>query len=97
MEKPFAIQFNFPLEGSKLVIPIMAVAELHHSVPYYKVHSFRSAGNKAGSSYSILPEQEIIKLEKEGEAMWVHKDSKKPTLLSEAIGKAIDQMNGEQH
>lgn len=95
MEKPFIIQFDFPLKGSNKVIPITATAELHHSDPYYKVHSIRSAAGKTPPSHFILPDQEIKKIGEKGKAVWVHKDSGMPTLLSEAMGRAIDEMEGE--
>jgi hypothetical protein len=94
MDKPFIITFNFPLEDSDRKIPVRAIAKLHHSEPYYKVHSFHVLTGKptvdGAAAYSFLPDQEIKEIEEDGHVLWVHKESERPTLLSFAIGKAIE-------
>lgn len=97
MENPFMITFDFPLVDSERKIPVKAIARLHPSepVPFYKVHSFHVVTAKpiidGMPAYSFLPDQEIIPLEEEGAVLWVHNDSERPTLLSMAIGKAIEE------
>lgn len=95
MDKPFIITFNFPLEDSDRKIPVKAIAKLHHSEPYYKVHSFHVLAAKPAANgapaYSFLPDQEIKRIEENGDVLWVHKESERPTLLSFAIGKAIEE------
>ena len=90
MERPFKIQFDFPLDRSSIVIKLEAVATLHHSVPYYKVNGFNYTNHVIENDISVLPEQEIILQEKDGRKRWVHKDSERETQLSNAIGRAIE-------
>ena len=92
MKKPFEIIFDFPLADPDFMITLKATAELHHSDPYYVVDDFHLL-NARSPKYesSILPPQEI-KLIREGiEQLWVHKDSGRETLLSMALGKAIEK------
>src|SRR5688572_21969893 len=92
MEKPFTIQFDFPVAHSTFTVTLNATAELHHSDPYYVVHSFQySDGNHPNASVSVLPSQEIKRIRKDGKLTWVHKDSERESLLSLALGKAIEQ------
>ena len=90
MKKPFGIRFDFPLAHSEQTISIKATATLHHSDPYYVVDDFQFAGRKIQKNQlSVLPVQEI-ELEKKSGA-WVHRDSGKESLLSQAIGAAIEK------
>jgi hypothetical protein len=91
METPFKIQFDFPLEHSSIVIKLEAVATLHHSVPYYKINGFNYTNHLIDNEMSVLPEQEILRKEKDGQQRWVHKDSERETQLSNAIGTAIEK------
>lgn len=102
MENPFMITFDFPLVDSERKIPVKAIARLHQSEPasYYKVHSFHVVAAKPIAdgmpAYSFLPDQEIVALEEDGSILWVHNDSERPTLLSMAIGKAIEDYHEKQ-
>lgn len=91
MEKPFYIQFEFPVAHSAFTVTLKATAELHHSDPYYVIHSFQYTENdRLNASISVLPTQEIKRLKKGRSVTWVHKDSERESLLSLAIGKAIE-------
>lgn len=86
------IHFNFPLEGLALELKVEAIAELHKSEPYYIIHSFRVTQPehlRSDDKVSFLPMQEIMCVQENNEFVWVHKDAKRATDLSMAIGKAI--------
>lgn len=96
------ITFDFPLVDSDRKIPVKAIVKLHYSEPasFYKVHSFHVIAAKpviAGvPPYSFLPDQEIRSLDEDDGILWVHNDSERPTLLSMAIGKAIEEHLAKQ-
>ncbi|HEV7779697.1 MAG TPA: hypothetical protein VGO58_00445 [Chitinophagaceae bacterium] len=95
MEKPFEIVFNFPLASADFIIFLRATAELHHSDPYYVINDFHAGNNKPDNEHpSSLPLQEIKRTRTKKGYLWVHRDSGKETLLSVAIGKAIDEKTG---
>lgn len=91
MDKPFEITFDFPLEHSTYTVPLRAIAQLHHSDPYYVVDYF-TFGDKERlpSDVSMLPAVEIRYIKRNNKGFWVHKDSSRESLLSRAIGKAIE-------
>ena len=92
MPHPFEISFSFPLENSTETIRVTAVAQLHHSTPYYIIDSFHfEDGRRDADSISLLPSVEIERVEKDGKILWVHKDSQRTSLLSLAIGRAIEK------
>lgn len=92
MDKPFEIIFDFPLGSTGHIFALRATAELHHSEPYYVVSSFHASDKTPDSEQpSSLPVQEIKCIKSKKGFTWVHCDSEKETLLSLAIGKAIEQ------
>ena len=92
MEKPFEIKFDFPLAHSDLFISLKATAELHHSEPYFIIDNFRFASAKPRKNDpSILPAQEIKETRRGNVRTWVHCDSERESLLSLAIGRAIEK------
>ncbi len=91
MEKPFEIDFDIALAPSDLTISLTATAKLHHSVPYYIVDHFHFAGVKpSDEALSFLPPQEIMQITRGNAKVWVHRDSQRESILSQAIGKAIE-------
>lgn len=97
MEKPFDIKFDFDLAHSDLSISLTATAELHHSEPYYVIDHFHFAGMKPKEGeVSMLPAQEIKQITRGNSKVWVHKDSERESLLSLAIGEAIDHVFEER-
>ena len=95
MKKPFEIAFDFALAHSELVIPLKATAQLHHSEPYYVVENFHIVGAAPRpDEISIIPSQEVKRIKRNGKPIWVHRDSERESVLSLAIGKAIDAITG---
>src|SRR5574339_836332 len=86
--RPFEINFDFPVASSDLKISLNATVELHHSEPFYLVRNFHLInGERNTHHHSVLPEQEIKRIERNGSIVWVHKDSENESDLSIAIGK----------
>ena len=93
MRTPIEIKFDFPVALSDLKISLKATADLHHSEPWFLVHSFQVAVNRPGETqHSVLPEQEIKRIKRNGSFVWVHRDSEKESQLSLAIGAAIENV-----
>ena len=93
--RPFEIKFDFPVASSNFKISLNATAELHHSQPYFVVHTFYLTNNKSDPAHhhhSILPDQEIKRIKRDGSFVWVHKDSEKESELSLAIGAGLENM-----
>ncbi|HEX7844785.1 MAG TPA: hypothetical protein VF476_03230 [Chitinophagaceae bacterium] len=96
MDSPFEIIFDFAVDNSDFIINLRATATLHHSDPYYVVDDFHlTERNPQTESPSVLPRQEIKLLQRDGKRSWVHKDSELETMLSVAIGKAIDERSAD--
>lgn len=92
MNQPFEIRFDFPLAHSDLIFSLTAIAEIHHSEPFYSVDHFHFAGAPpAGNDISVLPAQQIKQVRRGNTSVWVHKDSERESMLSLAMGKAIDE------
>ena len=88
---PFEIKFDFPVASSDLKISLNATAELHHSEPYYLVHNFYLMDSQKNKDHhSILPDQQIRRVKRNGSYVWIHKDSEKESELSIAIGAGIE-------
>src|SRR6188508_2870903 len=94
--RPFEIEFDFPVASSDLKICLNATVELHHSEPYYLVHNFYLTDSKNKDHQSILPDQQIRRIKRNGSHVWVHKDSEKESHLSIAIGGAIESKLSNQ-
>ena len=95
--RPFEIRFDFPVASSNLKISLNATAELHHSEPYYKVrHFYFSYSEKNNGHHSVLPDQEIKRIKRNGSYAWVHKDSERESDLSIAIGAGIESKLSEE-
>ncbi len=91
--KPFEVNFDFPVASSNLKISLRATAELHHSEPYYLVHNFYLTNGKANDGQlSVLPEQQVKRIKRGNDYVWVHRDSEKESELSIAIGKGIEKV-----
>ena len=95
--RPFEIKFDFPVASSNLKISLNATAELHHSEPYYRVRNFSlTNGEKNNDYHSLLPDQEIKRIKRNGSYVWVHKDSERESDLSIAIGTGIENLLSKQ-
>jgi hypothetical protein len=92
VKQPLEIKFDFPLAHSNLIVSLKATAELHHSDPYYIVDGFRFVGAEPRKREpSVLPAQEIKQIKRSGVRVWVHRDSERESLLSLALGRAIEK------
>jgi hypothetical protein len=94
--RPFEIKFDFPVASSDLKISLMATVELNHSEPYYLVHNFYLTDGKKNKDHSVLPDQQIRRVKRNGSYVWVHKDSVKESHLSIAIGAGIESKLSNQ-
>lgn len=91
MKQRFEIKFDFAIAHSDHIIPLMATAELHHSIPYYVVDNFDVVGTgRHKNRTSIIPAQEIKLIQRNSRNVWVHRESERESMLSIAIGKAIE-------
>jgi hypothetical protein len=95
MKEAFEIIFDFSLAPSNFVVTLRAKVELHRSGQHYLVSDFHPVHTKPGNNHpSSLPPQEVKRIKTKRGHSWVHRDSDKETLLSIAIGKAIDDEKG---
>lgn len=96
MKQQFEINFDFPVAHSDVKISLWAKVKLQHSEPHYIVFDFHNKGARDNNSQvSILPTQEIKRVKKGKSPSWVHCDSERESLLSIAIGKAIEKVLGD--
>ena len=86
--KSFNIDFNYEL-SKNILLQLSAKVELHHSLPYYSVTDFYLKDHPDG--HLLLADIKIIAVKEKDGISWVHTDSRKESLLSNAIGKAIEQ------
>jgi len=82
----FQIRFDFLVDTERLNVTLEADVQEHNSETFYAIGNFRIPGH---DNQNILPE---ITIRKEKD-VWVHTDSHKPSALSIAVGKAIDERN----
>ena len=96
--RPFEIKFDFPVASSNLKISLNATVEIHHSEPYFLVRNFYfPESKKENGHHSVLPEQEIKRIKRDGSYSWVHKDSEQESELSLAIGRGIEsELTGKE-
>ena len=91
--RPFEINFDFPVASSNLKISLNATAEIHHSEPYFVVHDFYLADSKKDNGFhSVLPVQEVKRINRDNSYLWVHLDSEQASELSIAIGNGIENV-----
>ncbi|MHA4811528.1 hypothetical protein ACX0G9_25760 [Flavitalea flava] len=85
MNQPvFTITFQYALDGSSIIVPLTAEVQGNPESPFYVVQNFHTQHHREGT---VLPAVEIKRLE----GFWVHRDSEKESLISQAIGLAIDR------
>ncbi|HXB10244.1 MAG TPA: hypothetical protein VNW04_24135 [Puia sp.] len=77
------IDFTYELKTDSLSIHLMADVEQLREEEYL-IKNIRKRGVQTGE---LIPPIVLQKLE----GIWVHKDSRKETHLSEAVGKAIER------
>lgn len=93
----FKINFDMPIRGSAITIPMTAIAELHHSEPYYLLRSIEINPSVSGGTKGavFITELKIRQIKGEQENTWVHCDTGRESELSRSAGLAIEQHMGE--
>jgi hypothetical protein len=86
----FDVNFDYAL-SENITISLTANVQLLHSTPHYLVSNFHFDKNPGGAP--LLNDINIIATRKKGKISWIHVDSRKETVLSMAIGKAIEARN----
>lgn len=84
----FDVDFNYAL-SENLIVCLTANVNLRHSLPHYFVTNFHFKNNPDGRA--ALPDISLVAIKKDDEINWLHLDSHKETLLSMAVGKAIEE------
>lgn len=86
----FDVDFDYALSES-IVIRLTANVQLQHSIPHYIVSNFHFKESPGGSP--LLNDIDIMATKTSKGISWLHADSRKETVLSNAIGKAIEEQN----
>ena len=86
-ESCFKVDFNYAL-SENIAFSLTAIVELQHSVPHYLIRNFHFKNHPSGTP--LLTDMYIFAIKNEKGISWVHADSRKETMLSMAIGKAIE-------
>ncbi|WP_127132820.1 hypothetical protein [Pseudoflavitalea rhizosphaerae] len=97
-KKEFRIDFNMPIRGSEIVVPMTAIAELHHSEPYYLLRSIEIIPVKQDKPKGeiFIRELRIKEIKGNNESIWVHCDTGRESELSRSAGLAIEA-SGKNH
>lgn len=90
-QSSFSVEFNYTL-SENVILRLTAHVQLHHSIPHYRISDFHFKSYPSG--HPLLPDIDIVAIKKKDGISWVHSDSLKETLLSVAVGKAIEERNG---
>jgi hypothetical protein len=86
-DKSFDVDFDYAL-SEHVTLTLSARVELHHSEPHYFVSDFHFRNNPGPNQ--LLPDIEIMAVKVNDGISWIHTDSFKETILSIAVGKAIE-------
>lgn len=84
----FDVEFDYAL-SENITIHLTAKVELNHSTPHYTVSDFHFKETPGGSP--LLNDIDIIAIKTSKGISWLHSDSRKETMLSIAIGNAIEK------
>lgn len=90
-EFSFNVEFDYAL-SENISLKLTANAELHNSIPHYHITDFQIKNNP--HPYPLLPDIDIMAIKQQSGISWVHTDSMKETILSVAVGKAIEARGG---
>ena len=83
----YDFDFDYAL-SENITLSLTANVQLLHSKPHYLVSNFHFKSNPEGTP--LLNDINIIAVKNKGKISWIHMDSRKETVLSMAIGKAIE-------
>lgn len=86
----FDVEFNYAL-SENITLSLTANVQLLHSTPHYLVSDFHFKNHPVGTP--LLNDIDIKAVRKNGKISWIHMDSRKETVLSMAIGEAIEANN----
>jgi len=86
----FDVDFDYVL-SENIIINLTAHVQLQHSSPHYLVSDFHFKNHPGGAP--LLNDINIKAIKSKGRTSWMHTDSRKETVLSMAIGKAIEAKN----
>ena len=84
----FDVDFDYAL-SENITIHLTADVQLQHSIPHYIVSNFHFKENPDGSP--LLNDIDIMAIKTSTGISWLHSDSRKETVLSMAIGNAIEK------
>jgi hypothetical protein len=84
----FNIEFDYTL-SDEITLKLTAIVELQHSMPHYYVTDFHLKNHPLHAEF--LPDIDIMAIKINDGIKWIHTDSCKETVLSAAIGKAIEE------
>jgi hypothetical protein len=86
----FDVDFDYALSETTTIL-LTANVELLHSTLHYSISNFHFKNNPHGSP--PLGDISIMAIKNKKSISWVHVDSHKKTMLSMAVGKAIEEKN----
>ena len=84
----FDVDFDYAL-SENIAISLTANVQLLHSTPHYLISNFHFRNNRGGPP--LLNDIQIMAIKDKDTIRWLHMDSRKETVLSLAIGKAIEK------
>ncbi len=84
----FDVSFDYTL-SENITLHLSANVQPQHSTPHYTISNFHFQESLTGKP--LLNDIDIMAIKKENGISWVHTDSRKETMLSAAIGKAIEE------
>jgi hypothetical protein len=83
----FSVDFDYALSENN-ILQLTATVQLKHSSPHYYISNFHFRDNP--HSHSFLRDIDIMAIKEKDRIKWVHTDFCKESLLSMAVGKAIE-------
>lgn len=86
----FNVDFDYEL-SDHINLKLTAKVEIHHSNPYYLVTDLYLKNHRGDSP--LLADVKIKAVNENNITGWRHTDSNKESVLSNAIGKAIEEKN----
>lgn len=91
-KQSFVIRFDIWLVKLNKVLTMQAIAQCDTNEATYLVHSFSISAKtlQVQNPKLVMPYMSIHRIERDGKKIWVHATSEKETVISAAIGKAIE-------
>jgi len=91
-KQSFVIRFDIWLVKSNKVLTMQAIAQRDKDDATFLVHSFSISAKtlQVQNDKLVMPYMPIHRIERDGQTIWVHAISEKETVISSAMGKAIE-------